>query len=75
MEEVINPGLVLIQLHSGSESHEFRVTLLQIGQRGARIFEPLELSKPGNDVGQSSYVIIVERPRPPPDLNRLGIML
>jgi hypothetical protein len=73
-EDVFDGRLVLIQLESGSERRKFRVELSQIGQRGSRVLNPIELGKPGNDVCQRRYVITVQGPRPSSDLNGLRIM-
>jgi hypothetical protein len=74
-EEVIDGRLVLIQSQSGCERREFWVEFSQIGERGLRVLDPLKLGKPGDDIGQARYVIMVQSPRPSSDLNGLRIML
>jgi hypothetical protein len=60
VEQMIDAGLVLVQFHGGSQRGEFRVEFLQVGQRGSRFLDLPELGEPGNDIGQTGYVIAVE---------------
>jgi len=53
---------------------EVRIEFLQGRKCGARFVDLPELGEPGNNVSQSGYVVVVERPGPPADLNCLRIV-
>src|SRR5262249_17370986 len=53
---------------------EVGVQSSQLGERGLRFLDSSEFGQTGNYVAQTSLPIPVERPGPPPDLNRLLVM-
>ena len=70
--EVIYPRLIRVHTFQGHPHRdEVRIEFLQVRQCGARFVDLPELGEPGNNVSQSGYVVVVERPGPPADLNCL----